>query len=242
MVLNPAQLESLLERLTGAASAMTEVIRTTTPLTAGTAHTDSSMIPITQSAVTIVATVEGSVEGNLMVCFTQDVTIELGTVAEMLTSLSPAFAEAGRAMGVTIGQPTLASGTPSIAPDISVPFLMKGLAVGGVMLFAAERAPEPAAPVAAPKGAGKIVNRQIDVSRIDALTNVQMEVTVEIGRTRLPIGELLALTPGHVVELDRPAGALVDLYINGTMLAKGEIVVIDEEYGFRVTEIITEEN
>ena len=69
-----------------------------------------------------------------------------------------------------------------------------------------------------------------------------MEVTVEIGRTRLPIGELLALTPGQVIELDRPAGALVDLYINGTMLAKGEIVVIDEEYGFRVTEIVSEEN
>lgn len=242
MVLNPAQLDSLLERLTSAAGALTEAIRTTTPLTAGKAATDSSMIPISQASVTIVATVSGSVDGNLMVCFTQDVTIELGTVAETLTALAPAFAEAGRAMGVTIGQPTLASGTPTIAPDIAVPLLMKGIAVGGLLLFAADEAPETAAPAAAPKASGKAANRQIDVSRIDALTNVQMEVTVEIGRTRLPIGELLALTPGHVVELDRPAGALVDLYINGTMLAKGEIVVIDEEYGFRVTEIVTEEN
>ena len=126
---------------------------------------------------------------------------------------------------------------------------MRGIPVGGLMLFASEPAPEPApaaaapaAPAAAAKTSGKMVDRRIDVSRIDPLINVQMEVTVEIGRTRLPIGELLALTPGKVIELDRPAGALVDLYINGTILAKGEIVVIDEEYGFRVTEIVSEEN
>jgi len=252
MALNPALLDTMMERLGSAAHAMTGAISTSTPLTAGEASADASAIPMSQAAATIVATLEGAVAGNLMITFTQDVTAELGTVAEMLSSLGPAFTEAGLAMGVTVGEPTLASGTPSIAPDIAVPLTMRGIAVGGLMLFAAEQvaapeaAPAPAATAAAPaaaaKNPAKMVDRRIDVSRIDPLINVQMEVTVEIGRTRLPIGELLALTPGKVIELDRPAGALVDLYINGTILAKGEIVVIDEEYGFRVTEIVSEEN
>jgi len=252
MALNPALLDTMMERLGSAAHAMTGAISTSTPLTAGEASADASAIPMSQAAVTIVATLEGAVAGNLMITFTQDVTAELGTVAEMLSSLGPAFTEAGLAMGVTVGEPTLASGTPSIAPDIAVPLTMRGIPVGGLMLFAAEQvaapeaAPAPAATAAAPaaaaKNPSKMVDRRIDVSRIDPLINVQMEVTVEIGRTRLPIGELLALTPGKVIELDRPAGALVDLYINGTILAKGEIVVIDEEYGFRVTEIVSEEN
>ena len=241
MALSPAQLAPMLESMTEAATALTQSIRTTVPITSGKASTDSSGIPLTQAAVTIVATIDGSVQGNVMVCFTQDVTVELGTVAEMLNSLAPAFAEAGRALGVTIGQPTLASGTPTVSADVAVPLLMSGLPVGGFLLFAADQAAQEA-PAPAPKSGAKGSARKIDVTRIDALTNVQMEVTVEIGRTRLPIGELLALTPGQVIELDRPAGALVDLYINGTMLAKGEIVVIDEEYGFRVTEIVSEEN
>lgn len=241
MALSPAQLEPMLDRMNEGATALTQSIRTTVPITAGKAGTDSSSIPLTQAAVTIVATIEGSVQGNVMVCFTQDVTVELGTVAEMLNSLAPAFAEAGRALGVTIGQPTLASGTPTVPADVAVPLLMSGLPVGGFLLFVADQAAQEA-PAPAPKAGAKGAARKIDVTRIDALTNVQMEVTVEIGRTRLPIGELLALTPGQVIELDRPAGALVDLFINGTMLAKGEIVVIDEEYGFRVTEIVSEEN
>lgn len=76
-------------------------------------------------------------------------------------------------------------------------------------------------------------------TRLDQLTHVQMEVTVEIGRTRMSVGELLSLTPGHVVELDRAAGSPVDLFVNGTLLARGEVVVVDEDFGFRVTEIVS---
>jgi flagellar motor switch protein FliN/FliY len=76
-------------------------------------------------------------------------------------------------------------------------------------------------------------------TRLDQLTHVQMEVTVEIGRTRMSVGELLGLTPGHVVELDRTAGSPVDLFVNGTLLARGEVVVVDEDFGFRVTEIVS---
>lgn len=70
------------------------------------------------------------------------------------------------------------------------------------------------------------------------LHNVEMSVTVELGRTRMTVRNVLGLTPGSVVELDRAAGSPVDLLVNGTLIARGEVVVIDEEYGVRISEIV----
>ena len=69
------------------------------------------------------------------------------------------------------------------------------------------------------------------------LHDVPVELTVEIGRTRMTIGETLALGPGAIVSLNRLAGEPVDLLVNGTPIARGEVVVIDEEFGLRVTEV-----
>jgi flagellar motor switch protein FliN/FliY len=65
-----------------------------------------------------------------------------------------------------------------------------------------------------------------------------MEVTVELGRTRMTVRELLALAPGAVVELDRAAGSPADLLVNGRLIARGEVVVVDEDFAVRITEII----
>lgn len=70
------------------------------------------------------------------------------------------------------------------------------------------------------------------------LRDVEMTLTVELGRTSMPVRDLLALAPGSVVELDRAAGAPADLMVNGRLLARGEIVVVDEDYGLRITEIV----
>ena len=67
-----------------------------------------------------------------------------------------------------------------------------------------------------------------------------MEVTVEIGRTRMTVQELLSLHPGEVVELDRAASAPADLLVNGTLIARGEVVVVDEDFGLRISEIVTD--
>ena len=75
--------------------------------------------------------------------------------------------------------------------------------------------------------------------RLDLLSNVEMDVTAELGRTRMTVRELLSLTPGVVVELDRMAGSPIDLFVNGTLIARGEVVVIDEEFGVRITEIVS---
>ncbi len=76
-----------------------------------------------------------------------------------------------------------------------------------------------------------------DGRSIDLLYTVDMAVTVELGRTRMAMRELLALRPGKVIELDRSARAPVDILVNNTLLAHGEVVVVDEELGVRVTEI-----
>jgi flagellar motor switch protein FliN/FliY len=73
---------------------------------------------------------------------------------------------------------------------------------------------------------------------IEMLHGVDMEVTVELGRTRMTVRDLLALAPGAVLELDRAAGSPADLLVNGRLIARGEVVVVDEDFGLRVTEII----
>lgn len=70
------------------------------------------------------------------------------------------------------------------------------------------------------------------------LRDVHLDVSVELGRTEMTVAEVLELTVGAVVELDRAARAPVDIRVNGTLLAKGEVVVVDDEYAVRVTEII----
>lgn len=74
------------------------------------------------------------------------------------------------------------------------------------------------------------------------LHGVEMEVTVELARTTMSVKDLLALAPGRVVEMDRPASALVDVLVNGTLVARGEVVVLDDEFGVRVTEIVNRDS
>jgi flagellar motor switch protein FliN/FliY len=70
------------------------------------------------------------------------------------------------------------------------------------------------------------------------LYDVEMTLTAEIGRARLPLREVLGLTPGSVLELDRAAGSPADILVNGRLVARGEVVVVDEDYAVRVSEIV----
>ena len=83
-------------------------------------------------------------------------------------------------------------------------------------------------PTASPAG-------DVDLSK---LTDVTVELTVEVGRTRMSLGETLSLGPGSVVTLDRLADQPVDLLVNGRPIARGEVVVIDEQFGLRITEVV----
>ena len=70
------------------------------------------------------------------------------------------------------------------------------------------------------------------------LSDVPVDLTVEIGRTRMTVGETLELRQGSIVTLNRMAGEPVDLLVNGTPIAHGEVVVIDEQFGLRVTDVL----
>jgi flagellar motor switch protein FliN len=74
------------------------------------------------------------------------------------------------------------------------------------------------------------------------LNDVAMEVTAELGRRRLKVRDIVGLQPGSVVELDRAAGSPVDVLVNGALVWHGEVVVVDDEFGIRVAEIVVDEN
>jgi flagellar motor switch protein FliN/FliY len=76
-------------------------------------------------------------------------------------------------------------------------------------------------------------------ANIDLIVDIPVRITVELGRTRKTIGEVLALGPGSVVELNKLAGESVDVLVNGKLIARGEVVVIDESFGIRVTEVVS---
>jgi flagellar motor switch protein FliN/FliY len=132
-------------------------------------------------------------------------------VADAALDAGPAAGDAGVAAA-----PALGAGAPAPAPVT----------------------PFPAVPQAAPTDAHAL--NGAPRRGIEMLHGVDMEVTVELGRTQMTVRDLLALAPGAVLELDRAAGSPADLLVNGRLIARGEVVVVDEDFGLRVTEILDE--
>jgi len=77
-----------------------------------------------------------------------------------------------------------------------------------------------------------------DARDLRLLAEVQVELAVELGRVKLPLRDLLSLAPGAVLELDRAADAPVDVLVNGCLVARGEVVVIDGDFGVRITAVV----
>jgi len=192
----------------------------------------------------IIGTFGGGVEGKVLLVVAQDLVDALeGTPFGKLEphkALRPALETLAEALGGRLdGEPAstpvedclevLAGGAVVMVP------LLAGDAVGALLavsLTAVPDAPDAAPDAATAAGAARSWG-------IDMLRDVEMEVTCELGRTRMTVRQLLALAPGDVVELDRLAGAPADLLVNGTLLARGEVVVVDESFGLRITEIVT---
>lgn len=107
-------------------------------------------------------------------------------------------------------------------------------------------APAPAAAPAAapiestlPAVGAPVPPAAVDPRRLHLLREVELGISVELGRSRMTVREVLGLAPGAVVELDRPAGSPVDVLVNGTLMARGEVVVVDDEYAVRITEVVS---
>ena len=74
---------------------------------------------------------------------------------------------------------------------------------------------------------------------INMILDIPVQLTVELGRTRVPIKHILQLAPGSVVELEALAGEPMDVLVNGYLIAQGEVVVVNEKFGIRLTDIVT---
>jgi flagellar motor switch protein FliN len=89
---------------------------------------------------------------------------------------------------------------------------------------------------------GAASGEHVSPSDLSRLNEIPMELSVEIGRAHMTVGETLDLRVGSVVALERLAGETADLLVNGSAIARGEVVVIDEQYGLRITEILDGQN
>lgn len=74
---------------------------------------------------------------------------------------------------------------------------------------------------------------------IDMILDIPVQLTVELGRTRIPIKQILQLAQGSVIELDALAGEPMDVLVNGCLIAQGEVVVVNEKFGIRLTDVVT---
>ena len=84
--------------------------------------------------------------------------------------------------------------------------------------------------------AGSSANNDVN---LDVILDVSVTLSMEVGRTRIPIRNLLQLNQGSVVELERDAGEPLDVFVNGTLIAHGEVVVVNEKFGIRLTDVIS---
>ena len=82
-------------------------------------------------------------------------------------------------------------------------------------------------------------NKFVDFSRMKMVLDVPLKVTVELGRTKLLINDLLQLGQGSVIELDKMAGEPMEIYVNDKLVALGEVVVVNEKFGIRLTDIMS---
>jgi flagellar motor switch protein FliN/FliY len=235
--------EQQLGRALAAAQAAVPLLPASSPLTAGEPTQDVSAVAVDGQAIR--ARFGGGAQGEVLVVVAQDLVdamadTPLGAL-DVTQAVRPALEAAAGTLGPVVVDPgTVTDTAEALAAIVSgggalVP-LSDGTGIrGAIGLLVSADVAAPAAPNPAPAQGGGGGQR----TGLDLLHHVEMEVTAELGRTRMSVRELLSLTPGTVVELDRAAGGPADLLVNGRLIARGEVVVIDENFGIRITEIIS---
>jgi flagellar motor switch protein FliN/FliY len=226
-----------------AAEAALAVLPTSRQLTVGSPAAASGDALTTGQAIT--AKFSGAAVGEVVVVVGQDLAdalkeSPLGEL-DLTAAVRPALEAAARAFGPVVLDPgqlmepgVALSAIAAKADSVAVP-LLDGGAVHAVIALALNPWPADAAPGSMARRADNATIR----SGLDMLHDVEMEVSAELGRTRMSVRELLSLSPGAIVELDRAAGSPADLLVNGRLIARGEVVVIDENFGIRITEIVS---
>lgn len=235
--------------LAKAAAAAADVLPAVAPLAPGQPQSGDLGTPAAYAGAAI-AEFEGTLPGALAVLVGADLVEALASSPlgslDLAAAVQPALDGAAAAFGGRVGAARTVPielavndlGFPfTVVPLVTEPATANGQAAlliteSALEAHAATLQPSAGAATTAPATLGPVARG------LEMLHGVIMDVTVELGRTRMSVRELLALSPGTVLELDRAAGSPADLLVNGRLIARGEVVVVDEDFGLRVTEIV----
>lgn len=207
----------------------------------------------TPAGAAVVAGLTGPVEGRVLVVVGQELVQALSDTPfgqlEISEALKPVLETMAEGLGAVLSEEprsvppddclALLDGQPVVIVPLMAGETPSALIAVSLTALAGDSAAAGGGQAAAEGGARDAAARR--TWGIDMLRDVEMEVTCELGRTRMTVRQLLALAPGDVVELDRLAGSPADLLVNGTLLARGEVVVVDESFGLRITEIVAKD-
>jgi flagellar motor switch protein FliN len=220
--------------VSAAAQAAAALVPAASPLVPGVAVSDPDAVPLPPAAASAVtARLSGEVSGDIVLVLSGEVAGALQNSPVGKMDIAAALRPALEAAAATLGRVRVDSERVE-EPIAALDGLRdKGMFVAVPLISAGECQATFALQVTLPQARGG------KRGSLELLRHVAMEVTVEIGRTRMTVGELLSLHPGEVVELDRAASAPADLLVNGTLIARGEVVVVDEDFGLRISEIVS---
>ncbi|HEU5006879.1 MAG TPA: flagellar motor switch protein FliN [Jatrophihabitantaceae bacterium] len=216
------------------------------PLTVGEPTRDAAVAE--GAAHALLAQFTGSATGDLVLLVDDDLASALRESSigplELTAALAPTIEAISLALGsVVLGplqevDPRLAINRALQHQDSVIMPLRGTQSVRASVALGVE--PQPVPQDVTPAAAGSVTDGPV-AERLDLLRSVEMEATAELGRARMTVNDLLSLRSGAVIELDRAAGAPADLYVNGRLIARGEVVVVDENYGLRITQVVTDE-
>jgi flagellar motor switch protein FliN len=234
----PAGPTTALAALTAALPTVLEALPLGRPVQAGAPAGPG--VPLPEGAAAVVTGFRGTRGGTAVVVVGADLQAAVAAAEgiDLAAAVGPAIDAVAQAAGPAVADtaqvvPGAQALTSLPAGAAVVPLLDDSGAVLAVVALALDERAGATGAVPAPRAAGG--------GALNLLRDVEMAVTVELGRTRMTVKDLLSLTPGTVVELDRAAGAPADLLVNGRLIARGEVVVVDEDYGIRIVEIVSGE-
>ncbi|QKS14288.1 flagellar motor switch protein FliN [Curtobacterium sp. Csp1] len=222
---------------TAAAESLAAQLPTAAPLSAVAQPGGAPAVVLEAAADAVVASFVGGLSADLALVLTdlEAVVAAGGTdhgIVAVTDVLRPSLEAAAGVLGVgVLGEARRESAASLFADPETVVFALTagGGVAGGWFGLRVRENGTVSAPAATPA---------LPTGNLGRINNVEMTLTVEIGRTRMSVRDVLGMEPGAVVELDRSAGAPADVLLNGRLIAHGEVVVVDQDYAVRITKIL----
>ncbi len=235
---------SLEQDVVATAQAVADLLPTSAPLTAGAVTgLEQAAAAVPQDAVGVHAEVLGSQPGTVVVVGDRALATALADSPmgplPLVDALRPALETLRGALGVgALGQlqETTASGVVALLGGRDATVVPLAGPTGPAAWLAVALSPQTAAASAVQSSEQRA---PVSGAGLELLQDVVMELSAELGRTTMTVRDLLNLQPGAVVELDRLAGSPADLLVNGRLIARGEVVVVDEDYALKITELVS---